>query len=126
MTLEDRRMRSTPKWVNPCGLAAEDFATGDLDVVQLTDSQLLHQVVVQAKTALMHAELFRDDYVSTDCTCLSIFSVVHAYTRAKHCPNIHGTYMEQYYTSPNILAIELTGAISSVKGAKRSSSSTVR
>lgn len=55
-------MRSTPKWVNPCGLAADDFATGDLDVVQLTDSQLLHQVVVQAKTALMHAELFRDDY----------------------------------------------------------------
>lgn len=64
MTLEDRRLSSTPKWVNPCGLAAEDF-TGDLEVVQLTDSQLLHQVVVQAKTALMHAILFRDDYVST-------------------------------------------------------------
>lgn len=64
MTLEDRRLSSTPKWVNPCGLAAEDF-TGDLEVVQLTDSQLLHQVVVQAKTALMHAKLFRDDYVST-------------------------------------------------------------
>ncbi|KZC15156.1 hypothetical protein WN55_07984 [Dufourea novaeangliae] len=61
MTLENRRLSSPPKWVNPCGLAAEDF-TGDLDVVQLTDSQLLHQVVVQAKTALMHAELFRDDY----------------------------------------------------------------
>lgn len=64
MTLEDKRLSSTPKWVNPCGLAAEDF-TGDLEVVQLTDSQLLHQVVVQAKTALMHAKLFRDDYVST-------------------------------------------------------------
>lgn len=57
----DRRQNSPPKWVNPCGLAAEDF-TGDLDVVQLTDSQLLQQVVVQAKTALMHAELFREDY----------------------------------------------------------------
>lgn len=64
MTLENRRLSSPPKWVNPCGLAAEDF-NGDLDVVQLTDSQLLHQVVVQAKTALMHAELFREDYVST-------------------------------------------------------------
>lgn len=61
MTLESRRLSSPPKWVNPCGLAAEDF-TGDLDVVQLSDSQLLHQVVVQARTALMHAELFRDDY----------------------------------------------------------------
>ncbi|XP_043581291.1 uncharacterized protein LOC122567126 [Bombus pyrosoma] len=61
MTLEGRRHNSPPKWVNPCGLAAEDF-TGDLDVVQLTDSQLLQQVVLQAKTALMHAELFRDDY----------------------------------------------------------------
>ncbi|CAL7945651.1 unnamed protein product [Xylocopa violacea] len=61
MTLEDRRLSSTPKWVNPCGLAAEDF-TGDLDVVQLTDSQLLRQVVVQAKTARIHAELFREDY----------------------------------------------------------------
>lgn len=64
MTLEGRRLSSPPKWVNPCGLAAEDF-TGDLDVVQLTDSQLLHQVVVQAKTASTHAKLFRDDYVST-------------------------------------------------------------
>ncbi|KAF3427991.1 hypothetical protein E2986_05755 [Frieseomelitta varia] len=61
MTPEDRRLSSSPKWVNPCGLAADDF-NGDLDVVQLTDSQLLQQVVVQAKTALTHAELFRDDY----------------------------------------------------------------
>ncbi|XP_012281598.1 uncharacterized protein LOC105700377 isoform X2 [Orussus abietinus] len=62
MTLEDRRLSSPPKWVNPCGLAAEDF-DGDLDVVQLRDEQLLTQVVVQAKTALMHAQLFRDDYI---------------------------------------------------------------
>lgn len=62
MPLENRRLSSPPKWVNPCGLAAEDF-TGDLDVVQLTDSQLLHQVVLQAKTALMQTELFREDYV---------------------------------------------------------------
>lgn len=65
MTLEERRLNSPPMWVNPCGLAAEDFTSGDLDVVQLSDSQLLDQVVVQAKTALMHAEMFRDNYVST-------------------------------------------------------------
>ncbi|KAF7403545.1 hypothetical protein HZH68_006339 [Vespula germanica] len=64
MTVNARRLSSPPKWVNPCGLAAEDF-DGDPDVEQLRDVQLLTQVVVQAKTALMHAQLFRDDYVST-------------------------------------------------------------
>ena len=64
MNLENRRLSSPPKWVNPCGLAAEDF-DGDQDVIQLRDEQLLAQVVVQAKTALMHAQIFRDDYVST-------------------------------------------------------------
>jgi len=63
MTLEDRMLSTPPKWVNPCGLAAETF-DGDLDVVQLQDDQLLQQVVVQAKTALSHAKLFRDNYVS--------------------------------------------------------------
>lgn len=85
MTPEDRRLSSSPKWVNPCGLAAEDF-TGDLDVVQLTDSQLLQQVVVQAKTALTHAELFRDDYVSTDCTFIYFlyrFTRARVHTRAR-------------------------------------------
>lgn len=62
MTPNDRRLSSPPKWVNPCGLAAEDF-DGDPDVEQLRDVQLLTQVVVQAKTALMHAQLFRDDYI---------------------------------------------------------------
>ncbi|KAG7190453.1 hypothetical protein KM043_006557 [Ampulex compressa] len=62
MNLEDRRLSSPPKWVNPCGLAAEVY-DGDLDVVRLRDEQLLDQVVVPAKTALMHAELFRENYV---------------------------------------------------------------
>ncbi|XP_035722195.1 uncharacterized protein LOC118441633 isoform X2 [Vespa mandarinia] len=61
MTVNARRLSSPPKWVNPCGLAAEDFDS-DPDVEQLRDVQLLTQVVVQAKTALMHAQLFRDDY----------------------------------------------------------------
>lgn len=62
MSLE-KKMSTPPKWVNPCGLAAETFE-GDLDVVQLQDDQLLQQVVVQARTALSHAKLFRDNYVS--------------------------------------------------------------
>ncbi|KOC70503.1 hypothetical protein WH47_00648 [Habropoda laboriosa] len=82
MTLEDRRLSSPPKWVNPCGLAAEDF-TGDLDVVQLTDLQLLHQVVVQAKTALMHAELFRDDYAK------QTFNIDFA--------DLHSTFKDHHY-----------------------------
>ncbi|XP_076669287.1 uncharacterized protein LOC143369349 [Andrena cerasifolii] len=82
MTLEGRRLSSPPKWVNPCGLAAEDF-TGDLDVVQLTDSQLLHQVVVQAKTASTHAKLFRDDYAKR------IFNIDFA--------DLHSTFKDNHY-----------------------------
>lgn len=95
MTLEDRRLSSTPKWVNPCGLAAEDF-TGDLEVVQLTDSQLLHQVVVQAKTALMHAILFRDDYARR--------------TYKIDFADLHSTFKDQHYDwlpGPNEIPKEL-------------------
>jgi hypothetical protein len=63
MTLEDRRLSSSPKWMNPCGFAAEEF-DGDLDVVQLDDETLLGNIVMQAKTALNYAQGFRDDYVS--------------------------------------------------------------
>lgn len=64
MTVNAERLNSPPKWVNPCGYSSDDFDS-DPDVEQLRDVQLLTQVVVQAKTALMHAQLFRDDYVST-------------------------------------------------------------
>lgn len=83
MTLEERRLNSPPMWVNPCGLAAEDFTSGDLDVVQLSDSQLLDQVVVQAKTALMHAEMFRDNYAK------SIFNIDFA--------DLHSTFKDHHY-----------------------------
>ncbi|KAK9295191.1 hypothetical protein QLX08_010409 [Tetragonisca angustula] len=95
MTPEDRRLSSSPKWVNPCGLAAEDF-TGDLDVVQLTDSQLLQQVVVQAKTALTHAELFRDDYARRT------FNIDFA--------DLHSTFRDNHYDwlpGPNEIPKEL-------------------
>ncbi|XP_017760499.1 PREDICTED: uncharacterized protein LOC108551018 [Eufriesea mexicana] len=85
MTLENRRLSSPPKWVNPCGLAAEaaEDPTADLDVVQITDSQLLHQVVLQAKTALMHAELFRDDYAKRT------FNIDFA--------DLHSTFKDNHY-----------------------------
>lgn len=63
MTPEDKRLNSPRKWVNPCGFSAIDVES-ELDVVQLKDEQLLRQIVVQAKTALLHAKLFRDAYVS--------------------------------------------------------------
>lgn len=57
---------TTPKWVNPCGLTATtvEDTEGDSDVAQLQDEQLLEQIVVQAKTALVHAQLFVDEFVS--------------------------------------------------------------
>ncbi|XP_053976360.1 uncharacterized protein LOC128890583 [Hylaeus anthracinus] len=99
MTLESRRLSSPPKWVNPCGLAAEDF-TGDLDVVQLSDSQLLHQVVVQARTALMHAELFREDYAKR------IFNIDYA--------DLHSTFKDHHYDwlpGPREIPKELGGQL---------------
>ncbi|XP_020299090.1 uncharacterized protein LOC109863261 isoform X2 [Pseudomyrmex gracilis] len=62
MTLEEKRLNTPPKWVNPCGLASEDF-DGDLDVVQFPDEQLIQQIVLQASQALYHAERFRDRYL---------------------------------------------------------------
>ncbi|XP_046749811.1 uncharacterized protein LOC124413333 isoform X2 [Diprion similis] len=76
----DRRILQG-KWVNPCGLALTD-GDPDGDVPQLNDSQLLSQVVIQAKTALMHAEIFRDDYINK--TFRSNFAKVHNDWKANH------------------------------------------
>ncbi|EZA52733.1 hypothetical protein X777_07114 [Ooceraea biroi] len=65
MTLEDRRLSLPPKWVNPCGLADEvEGIEGSDSEIQLKDDQLLQQIVVQATTARMHTELFRERYES--------------------------------------------------------------
>ncbi|XP_067209427.1 uncharacterized protein [Linepithema humile] len=85
MTLEDRMSSAPQKWVNPCGLAAETVTyDGDssTDVVQLQDDQLLQQVVVQAKTALSHAKLFRDNYVRR--TFKMEFDDMHATWKDSH------------------------------------------
>lgn len=78
MTLEEKRLTTPPKWVNPCGLASEDFV-GDLDVVQLPDEQLIQQIVLQAKQALYHLERFRDRYVSI----LKFYDMY--FSKQKHC-----------------------------------------
>lgn len=57
-------MNSTPKWVNPCGLSGDYYVDSTVDVVQIGDAQLLSQIETQAKTALTHARILRDDYVS--------------------------------------------------------------
>lgn len=63
-------MNSTPKWVNPCGLSGDYYVDSTVDVVQIGDAQLLSQIETQAKTALTHARILRDDYVSSDSTRL--------------------------------------------------------
>lgn len=53
------------KWVNPCGVSTKLRTNGsNPDIVQLEDHDLLNQIVLQARTALKHAQLFRDDFVS--------------------------------------------------------------
>ncbi|KAK0160171.1 hypothetical protein PV328_007602 [Microctonus aethiopoides] len=60
--LQLRRMNSTPKWVNPCGMATDDVESG-LDSDTIPDAQLLSLIVLQAKTALDHAKLFCNGFV---------------------------------------------------------------
>jgi len=64
----DERMHSHPKWINPCGLRASDDFDSELEgVPRLNDNELLSSIIVSAKNALMHAQRFKDSYVSTLC-----------------------------------------------------------
>ncbi|XP_015189043.1 PREDICTED: uncharacterized protein LOC107073103 [Polistes dominula] len=60
--VKSRRQDSSPMWVNPCGLAAEDF-NSDPEIEQLKDFDLVSQIIVQSQTALSHTSLFREDFV---------------------------------------------------------------
>lgn len=62
MNPENRRLSSAPKWLNPCGQATTGDFTGDLDVEELTDSELVHFVIQQAKMSLAQTEEFRAAY----------------------------------------------------------------
>ncbi|KAK0159812.1 hypothetical protein PV327_010885 [Microctonus hyperodae] len=61
--LQLRRMNSTPKWVYPCGMTTDDIDSG-LDVERISDQQLLSLIVLQAKTALDHAKLFCNSFLT--------------------------------------------------------------
>lgn len=62
-THKDALFHTPMKWVNPCGVPFDDFSP-IVDVRQLSDDQLINQILLQAKTALAHAKLFENVYVS--------------------------------------------------------------
>ncbi|XP_058792543.1 uncharacterized protein LOC131664997 isoform X2 [Phymastichus coffea] len=103
MTLESRRLDQAPKWLNPCGFAAEEFE-GDIDVVQLNDATLLGNIVMQAKTALNYAHGFRDDFIkktfNTDYADLHLTWKDNHYDwlpGPKQIPKMLGEHLDQDY-----------------------------
>jgi len=69
------------KWVNPCGVSTKLRTNGsNPDIAQLEDHDLLNQIVLQATTALKHAQLFRDDFVSNG-TYVSLFFALSSSSR---------------------------------------------
>ncbi|XP_028982633.1 uncharacterized protein LOC107048455 [Diachasma alloeum] len=83
MTLENRRLNSPEKWMNPCGegLPTEE-SDGEPEYGPLTDAELLNMVAVQAKTALNQAEGFRDNYIKQ--TFNTDFAVLHSEWKDNH------------------------------------------
>jgi len=67
------------KWVNPCGVSTKLRTNGsNPDIAQLEDHDLLNQIVLQARTALKHAQLFRDEFVSNiEYICFSLCTLSH-------------------------------------------------
>ncbi|XP_018395709.1 PREDICTED: uncharacterized protein LOC108774167, partial [Cyphomyrmex costatus] len=71
------------KWVNPCGVSTKLRTNGsNPDIAQLEDHDLLNQIVLQARTALKHAQLFRDDFIRQ--TFKTDFASVHNLWRKYH------------------------------------------
>ncbi|XP_011878734.1 PREDICTED: uncharacterized protein LOC105568007 [Vollenhovia emeryi] len=71
------------KWVNPCGVSTKLRTNGSSpDIVQLEDHDLLNQIVLQARTALKHAQLFRDEFIRQ--TFKTDFASVHNLWRKNH------------------------------------------
>lgn len=76
-SLEFERMNSHPKWINPCGIRASDDFDSELDgVPRLNDNELLSSIIVSAKNTLMHAERFKENYVSTSCLHFTLRGLV--------------------------------------------------
>ncbi|TGZ51300.1 Uncharacterized protein DBV15_07778 [Temnothorax longispinosus] len=71
------------KWVNPCGVSTKLRTNGsNPDIAQLEDHDLLNQIVLQARTALKHAQLFRDEFIRQ--TFKTDFGSVHNLWRKNH------------------------------------------
>lgn len=72
-----------PKWVNPCGIdpvMAKNHALQMYhDVTPLSDQELIQNILLSAKNALVHSDDFKEKFVSTffsisnwsDCLCFS-------------------------------------------------------
>lgn len=59
------RMRSTPKWFNPCGHEVQSTNSTEPDeAIVMADAELVSPIINQAQIALSHATDFRENYVS--------------------------------------------------------------
>ncbi|XP_044592832.1 uncharacterized protein LOC123270752 isoform X3 [Cotesia glomerata] len=61
MAVHKQQFTSTPKWINPCGEAAEN-SDGSIYIEQMKDEQLLGTIILRAKNALDHAKRFCDHF----------------------------------------------------------------
>ena len=68
-----------PKWVNPCGIDprfVQHHALFYHDVTPLSDHELIQNILLSAKNALVHSDDFKEKFVSTK----TIFSCSIKYT----------------------------------------------
>ncbi|XP_074108860.1 uncharacterized protein LOC141533733 isoform X2 [Cotesia typhae] len=61
MAVHKQQFTSTPKWINPCGEAAEN-PDGSIYIEQMKDEQLLGTIILRARNALDHAKRFCDHF----------------------------------------------------------------
>ena len=58
-----------PKWVNPCGIdptmAKNHALSNHHQINPLTNQELITSILLSAKNALVHADDFKEKYVST-------------------------------------------------------------
>ena len=71
-----------PKWVNPCGIdpvMARNHALQMYhDVTPLTDQELIQNILLSAKNALVHSDDFKEKFVSIPVYCRLLHTPVLA------------------------------------------------
>lgn len=75
----DPRFKTAGKWVEPCGISPLVSAPSVNDAQRLTDEELLSPIVVNTKLAIVHAEIFKELFVSI-CTVNILYSFRFAMT----------------------------------------------